>query len=99
MLKTYHCSYEIIEYIWETYDIRFSISGLNKWLHQHSVSYKYPKGVPHKFDKEKQADFIKKYTELKSQVVDEPILFMDAMHPTKATKVSCGWIKKGMIKR
>lgn len=95
MLKTYRCSYEIIEYIWKTYEIRFSISGLNKWLHQHSFSYKYPKGVPHKFDEEKQADFIKKYTELKSKVVDETILFMDAMHPTQATKVSCGWIKKG----
>ena len=95
MLKTYRCSYEIIEYIWKTHEIRFSISGLNKWLHQHNFSYKYPKGVPHKFDEEKQADFIEKYTELKAQVVDEPILFMDAMHPTQATKTSCGWIKKG----
>ena len=95
MINTYRCSYEIIEYIWKTYKIRFSISGLNKWLHQHNFSYKYPKGVPHKFDEEKQADFIEKYTHLKSQAVDEPILFMDAMHPTQATKVSCGWIKIG----
>ena len=95
MIKTYRCSYEIIEYIWKTHEIRFSISGLNKWLHQHNFSYKQPKGVPHKFDEEKQADFIKMYTELKAQIVDEPILFMDAMHPTQATKVSCGWIKKG----
>lgn len=35
------------------------------------------------------------YTELKSQTVDEPIFFMDTMHPIQATKVSCGWIKKG----
>ena len=95
MLQTYRCSYEIIEHIWITYKISFSISGLNKWLHQHDFSYKYPKGVPHKFDEEKQADFIEEYTELKTQVVDEPILFMDAMHPTQAKKVSCGWIKKG----
>jgi len=95
MSKTYRYSYEIIEYIWKTHAIRFSISGLNKWLHRHQFSYKYPKGVPHKFDEEKQADFIKAYTELKSQVVDEKILFIDAMHPTQATKVSCGWIKKG----
>tara|TARA_R110001583_G_scaffold172109_2_gene325818 strand:+ start:278 stop:862 length:585 start_codon:yes stop_codon:yes gene_type:complete len=95
MLNTYRCSYEIIEYIWKTHEIRFSISGLNKWLHQHNFSYKYPKGVPHKLDEEKQADFIEKYTELKAQVADEPILFIDAMHPTQATKVSCGWIKKG----
>lgn len=94
MQHTYRCSYEIIEYIWKSHDVRFSISGFNKWLHHHGFSYKYPKGVPHKFDEEKQADFIEKYTELKAQAVDEPILFMDAMHPTQATKVSCGWIKK-----
>ena len=95
MQQTYRCSYEIIEYIWKNHDVRFSISGFNKWLHHYGFSYKYPKGVPHKFDEEKQADFIEKYTELKAQAVDEPILFMDAMHPTQATKVSCGWIKKG----
>ena len=67
MQKTYCCSYDIIEHIWITYEIRFSISGLNKWLHQHNFSYKYPKGVPHKFNEEKQADFIEKYTELKAQ--------------------------------
>lgn len=95
MQKTYRCSYEIIEYIWKHHGVRFSISGFNKWLHHHDFSYKYPKGVPHKFDEGKQADFIEKYTELKALAVDEPILFMDAMHPTQATKVSCGWIKKG----
>lgn len=96
--RTYRCSYEIIEYIWQTHNVRFSISGFNKWLHLHGFSYKYPKGVPHKFDEEKQADFIDKYIELKSQAFDEPILFMDASHPTQATKVSCGWIKKGQDK-
>ena len=95
MQQTYRCSYEIIEYIWKSHNVRFSISGFNKWLHHHGFSYKYPKGVPHKFDEEKQAEFIEKYTALKAQAVDEPILFMDAMHPTQATKVSCGWIKKG----
>ena len=96
--KTYRYSYQIIDYIWATCEVRFSISGLNKWLHQHGFSYKQPKGVPHKFDAEKQADFIIEYNKLKSQVTDETILFMDAMHPTQATKVSCGWIKKGQDK-
>jgi hypothetical protein len=54
--------------------------------------------VPHQFDEAKQADFIERYTEMKSQVVDEPILFMDALHQTQARKVSCGWIKKGYDK-
>jgi transposase len=92
---TYFHTHQICSYIQATFDVNYSVSGLNKWLHQHNFSYKYPKGVPHKFDEEKQAEFIEKYTELKAQVVDEPILFIDAMHPTQATKVSCGWIKKG----
>ncbi len=36
---------------------------------------------------------------LKSTVAsDEPILFMDATHPTQATKVSYGWIRTGVDK-
>ena len=94
-VNTYRYSYEILEYIYTNYRVKFSISGLNKWLHLHGFSYKKPKAVPHKFDPQKQAEFIKKYEQLKSQVIDEPILFIDAMHPTQATKISYGWIKKG----
>ena len=97
-METYRYSYQIIDYIWTTHEVQFSISGLNKWLHQHDFSYKQPKGVPHKFCADKQAQFIKEYTKLKESVGDEPILFTDAMHPTQATKVSCGWIKKGTDK-
>ena len=58
---TYQCSYQIIDYIFDKHQIRFSIPGLNKWLHQQGFSYKKPKGVPHKFSPELQADFIEKY--------------------------------------
>lgn len=77
----------------------YSIPGINKWLHQHGFSYKKPKGVPHKFDTEKQEKFIKEYKELKEKVPEaEPILFMDAVHPTQATKITAGWIRKGVDK-
>jgi hypothetical protein len=75
------------------------VSGLNKWLHQNGFSYKQPKGVPHKLDEQKQAAFVKEYKRLRDRVSDnEPILFMDAVHPTQATKVSSGWIRKGVDK-
>ena len=61
MSKTYQCSYEIIKHIWMTYQIRFSISGPNKWLHHHGFSDKKPKGVPHKVDPDKQATFLEEY--------------------------------------
>jgi hypothetical protein len=49
--------------------------------------------VPHKFDEEKQAEFIKAYEALKATLTeDEPLLFIDAVHPTQATKITSGWI-------
>ena len=55
--------------------------------------------MPHKFDEAKQAEFIEKYTALKARLnADEPLLFMDAVHPTQATKITAGWIKTGIDK-
>lgn len=55
--------------------------------------------MPHKADLTKQAEFIENYEHLKSRLPeDERLVFMDAVHPTQATKVSCGWIKKGTDK-
>jgi len=52
--------------------------------------------VPHQFDEEKQAQFIKDDELLKSTLApDERLLFMDVVHPTQATKITAGWIKKG----
>ena len=96
---TYVHTYQICCYVKEQWSVRYSVSGMNKWLHQHGFSYKQPKGVPHKFDSSKQAEFIEKYEALKCNVADdEPILFMDAVHPTQATKVTRGWIRTGIDK-
>ena len=96
---TYFHMHDIREYIKEIFDVDYSISGLQKWLHRNGFSYKQFKGVPHKYDQEKQDDFIAEYNELKvSAASDEPILFIDATHPTQATKVSCGWIRTGVDK-
>jgi transposase len=97
-METYRYAYQIMDYIGTTHAIRFSISGLNKWLLQHGFSYKQPKGLPNKFCGDKQALFINEYELLKASVNEEPILFIDAMHPTKATRINCGWIKRGTDK-
>ena len=86
-------------YIKETFKVQYTVSGLNKWLHQHQFSYKQPKGVPHKFDVDKQTAFIEHYEQLKASLSEnEPLLFMDAVHPTQATKITSGWIRKGVDK-
>ena len=92
---TYRYAYQIAHSIEETFNVCFSISGLNKGLYQYGFSYKQPKGVPHKSDKEKQAQFIKEYEVLKENLGDDPVYFMGATHPSQVTKVTCGWIKKG----
>jgi hypothetical protein len=88
-------THQIVAYIEKTWKIIYSVSGLNKWLHQNSFSYKQPKCVPHKFDEQKQSVFIEEYEKLRDIVSDyESILFMDAVHTTQATKVTSRWIRK-----
>ena len=92
---TYVYVHQIVAYVLSSYEIQYSVSGLTKWLHQNRFSYKQPKGVPHKFDPEKQAQFIEDYKRLKAKLAeDEPF----AVHPTQATKITSGWIKTGVDK-
>lgn len=72
---------------------------MTDWLHAHNFSYKQPKGTPAKADREKQLAFIAAYNlMLKITPEDEPIEFLDAVHPTMATKVTNGWIRTGKEK-
>ncbi|MDE9448734.1 transposase, partial [Xenorhabdus bovienii] len=49
-----------------------------------------------KFDADKQQQFIETYNALKAKCGQhEPILFIDATHPTQSTKLSYGWMKRG----
>jgi hypothetical protein len=69
---------------------------MTKWLHKQGFSYKKPKGTPAKADLQKQAAFIAYYENLLNTIPeDEPIEFGDGVHPTMATKITYGWIKKG----
>ena len=96
----YHHNHQIVMYIKEKYGVDYTVSGLHKWLHRQGFSYKKPKGHPHKADPALQEEFIKQYKALKEETKakDEPILFMDSVHPTQATKLSYGWIKTGKTK-
>ncbi|MFT5880097.1 MAG: phospholipase/lecithinase/hemolysin [Moritella sp.] len=49
--------------------------------------------MPHKCDLEKQAAFVEQYEALKRELnSDDVLLFMDAVHPTQATKITSGLI-------
>ncbi len=90
---------DICVYVQSTYGLNYKVSGMTSWLKSHGFSYKKPKGTPSKADPLKQEAFLKAYNSLlKTTPEDEPILFGDGVHPTMATKVTYGWIKKGSDK-
>lgn len=96
---TYTRVIDICAYVEATFGVRYTVSGMTKWLKEHKFSYKHPKNVPAKADLAEQEEFIEKYLALVADTpLDEPILFMDSAHPTMATKVVRGWIKKGIDK-
>lgn len=90
---------EIIAYVKITFEVSYTISGMTDWLNRNGFSYKLPKGEPSKANADKQLEFIAKYEKLKSDALDnEPIVFIDGVHPTMQSKSACGWIKKGTEK-
>lgn len=99
IVSSYVKSQEICEYVKTTYNVVYTVSGMTSWLKNNGFAYKKQKGVPLKADKEKQTAFIQTYNELLETVAqDEPILFADGVHPSMATKIAYGWIKKGTDK-
>lgn len=97
--KTYLHAKEICGYVHKTFNVLYTVSGMIQWLQKNNFRYKKPHGVPAKADLAKQAAFIQHYTELKNTIKpDEIILFGDSTHPQHQTKLSFGWIKKGMRK-
>lgn len=95
----YQYNYQIVAYIKKQYEVEFSVPGLHKWLKRHGFVYKKAKGYPHKADMALQAEFISAYETLKKGLgSQEVIVFGDSVHPSQATKLSYGWIKKGSDK-
>ncbi len=95
--NTYFHTHQIVAYVEAEFGIRYSVAGMNKWLHYNGFSYKKPKGVPHKFCPEMQQAFVEYYNNV-LKPSEAPVLFMDAVHPTQSTKLSYGWIRKGQDK-
>ncbi len=97
--KVYDKVHDICLYVMTSYNVRYSISGMTKWLHKNGFSYKKPKGTPSKADPGKQEEFVEKYIELSSTLPsNEVIEFADGVHPTMATKITGGWIRRGKDK-
>jgi transposase len=96
------CSSAIIQdYIFTTYQVFYSISGMVKMLHRLQFSYKKPILVPDKLNPQLQDHWLQEYWELEKELVNQPqetrdvILFGDACHPTHNTLAKGCWQKVG----
>ncbi|MDF1646938.1 MAG: IS630 family transposase [Legionellaceae bacterium] len=97
--KTYLYAKEICAYVKTEFSLKYTQSGITKWLKANGFRYKKPHGVPAKAGKVKQEEFITYYEQLKSDLPkDEVIYFLDASHPQHQTKLAYGWIEKGVRK-
>jgi len=94
--NTYLTVDAVVAHVEETYDVLYSVSGMTDLLHRLKFTYKKSKLVPAKADKEKQEQFLKQLEELRANKgKDDPVLYMDGVHPQHNTMLAYGWIKKG----
>ena len=87
---------DIRQYIKNTFAVDYSISGVTQLLKRMDFVYKKPKHVPGKADRQAQEAFIDQYEDIKEHKdPDDPVYFVDAVHPQHNSVPAYGWIKKG----
>jgi transposase len=96
----YMTAKEIVAYGQTIYKVSYSVSGMTYWLKSNGFVHKKPKKVPYKADPEAQKAFVARYNEIEKEagLNNEPVLFVDFVHPCQETAVTYGWIKKGSDK-
>ncbi len=86
---------DIVSYVFKQFKVKYSISGMTVLIHRLGYAYKKPKIVSGKADVKAQEEFIEHYKELKAtKGVNDPIYFMDGVHPQHNSVAAYGWIKK-----
>jgi transposase len=94
--NTYLTVEAIIAHVKKTYGISYSVSGMRDLLHRLNYTYKKSKLVPAKADIKKQEEFLEELEEIRGKRgKNDPILYMDGVHPQHNTMLAYGWIKKG----
>ncbi len=90
----------ISQYVINTFDVNYSVSGMRDLLHREGYTFKKPKLVPGNPDTQAQEDFVHyydKFMETKANNVE--VVFVDAVHPEHNTMAAYGWIKKGELRK
>jgi transposase len=86
----------VAHWVEERFGVRYTESGMATLLHRLGYVHKKPKLIPGKADPEAQKAFLVEYEKIKENKGEEdPIYFMDAVHPQHNPVLACGWIKRG----
>jgi transposase len=86
----------IAHWVQETFGVSYTESGMTSVLHRLGYVYKKPKLVPGKADPQAQKEFLVEYENIKkNKGKNDPVYFMDAVHPHHNPVIACGWIKRG----
>jgi len=94
--KIYLTTKEVQDYISSTFNINYSISGINALLTRLGFVYKKPKLVPSNPDIDAQETFLKFYEEfMNNKKPEEKVFFVDAVHPQHNSMPAYGWMLKG----
>ncbi len=91
---------DIQAHILKTFGKTMGLTTIRTWLRGHKFSYKKPVLRPKDTDMEKQQEFIEHYHAVMNEAAlnGDPVLFVDAVHPTQQTQTTYGWLKKGKDK-
>ncbi len=89
----------IVRYVQLRWGVQYTTGGMTDWLKRYGFSYKKPKLIPGKANKQQQEEWIKFYEDFRANLPqNETICFMDGTHPSHNVQLGYGWIRKGSEK-
>jgi len=93
----YQTAADVVRYVEQRWDVRYTPSGMNALLHRLGYVYKKPTLLPGKHQPvEVQEAFVSKHQDFKDKKSEKDVIvFMDAVHPQHNPVLGCGWIKRG----
>jgi transposase len=98
-IQTYLTVDAIVEYVKQTYQVTYSVSGMRQLLHRLDFTYKKAKTVPGKANAELQQAYLDLLEEtLENKGENDVHYYLDGVHPQHNTQLAYGWIKKGTDK-
>ena len=89
----------VIHFVTQSFEVKYSNTGMRDLLHRLNYVYKKPKLVPGSPDIEAQEIFAEQYEDyMLSKPNDVEVVFVDAVHPEHNTLAAYGWIKRGQTR-